>query len=137
MPCVLRFPFGEGVYAGRGGLTPEIIIVSRLSVGTFVDCYRLCQDCVGTFVAEFRVCSVEVIDGVHRMQLNFSEISFTDPVELRSGLGRRGPRHLFLFGGKVEMRTWLLADGPKAQMDKIRPESQDWTPDRLNLVPLQ
>ena len=34
----------------------------------------------------FRVCSVEIIDGVHRMQLDLSEIPFTDSVELRGGL---------------------------------------------------
>ena len=49
-----------------------------------------------TFVAEFGVCSVEVIDGVHRMKLDLGEISVADPVELRSGLGGRRPRHLSL-----------------------------------------
>lgn len=45
-----------------------------------------------TFVAVLVVCSVEVVDGVHRMELDLCEISFADPVGLRGGLGRR-PRH--------------------------------------------
>lgn len=49
-----------------------------------------------TFVAVLGVCSVEVVDGIDRMQLDLGEISVADPVELRSGLGGRGPRHVSL-----------------------------------------
>lgn len=63
------------------------VAVLKLCVGGYIVC---------TFVAVFRVCSVEVIDGVDRMQLNLSEISVADPVELRSGLRGRRPGHLYL-----------------------------------------
>ena len=44
-----------------------------------------------TFVAVFVVCSVEVIDGVHRVELDLGQVSLADPLELRGGLGGRGP----------------------------------------------
>lgn len=53
---------------------------------------HLCA-CVCTFVAVFAMCSVQIVDGVHRMQLDLSEISVADPVELRRGLGGRRSRH--------------------------------------------
>lgn len=39
------------------------------------------------------VSPVEVVDGVHRVELDLSQVSVTDPVELRGGLGGRRPRH--------------------------------------------
>lgn len=45
--------------------------------------------CICTFVAVFMVCSVEVVDGVHRVEFDLGEIFVTDPVELRGGLGGR------------------------------------------------
>lgn len=89
------FPFGEGVYAGRGALIPEIAFCQS-------QCFYAsshCGWCVWgdfTFVAVLGVCSVEVVDGIDRMQLDLGEISVADPVELRSGLGGRGPRHVSL-----------------------------------------
>lgn len=50
---------------------------------------RLSLEGVCTFVAVLRVRSVQVVDGVHRMKLDLGQISLTDSVELRSGLGGR------------------------------------------------
>lgn len=49
-----------------------------------------------TFVAVLGVGSVEVVDGVNRMELDLCEISVAHPVELRSGLGGGRPRHVAL-----------------------------------------
>lgn len=38
--------------------------------------------------------SVEVIDGVHRVELDLCQVFVTDPVELRGALAGRRPRHL-------------------------------------------
>lgn len=57
---------------------------------------HVCGEPVHTFMAVLGVHSVEVIDGVDGMQLDLREVSLADPVELRSGLGRRRPRHIFL-----------------------------------------
>ena len=62
------------------------VAVFTVFEGTFVAVFTVF---VCTFVAVFGVCSVEIVDGAHRMQLDLSEIPFTDPVELRGGLGRR------------------------------------------------
>lgn len=43
------------------------------------------------------VCPVEVVDRIHRVELNLSQVSVTDPVELWGGLGGRRPRHLVSF----------------------------------------
>lgn len=61
----------------------HISLLSLLWIG------RVC-----TFVTVVVVCPVEVIDGVHRVELDLSQVSVTDPVELRGGLGGRRPRHL-------------------------------------------
>lgn len=55
-------------------------------------CVSLCVCC--TFVAVLGVRSVQVVDGVHRVELDLREISVADSVELRGGLGRRRPRHV-------------------------------------------
>lgn len=47
------------------------------------------------------VCPVEVVDGVHRVELDLSQVSVTDPVELRGGLGGRRPRHLVSSQGEL------------------------------------
>lgn len=49
---------------------------------------------VCTFVTVVVVYPVEVVDGAHRVELDLSQISVTDPVELRGGLGGRRPWHL-------------------------------------------
>lgn len=48
---------------------------------------------VCTLLAVF-VHSVEVIDGVHRVELDLCQVFVTDPVELRGALAGRRPRHL-------------------------------------------
>lgn len=47
---------------------------------------------VCTFPAVF-MCSVEVIDGVHRVELDLRQAFVADPVELRRALAGRRPRH--------------------------------------------
>lgn len=44
-------------------------------------------------MAVFVVHPVQVIDGVHRVELDLCEVFVTDPVELRGGMGGRRPRH--------------------------------------------
>lgn len=47
-----------------------------------------------TFVAVFVMHPVQVVDGVHRVELDLGEVFVTDPVELRGGMRRRRPRHV-------------------------------------------
>lgn len=69
--------------------------------------FRVCVCvCVCTFVAVIMVCPVEVVDGVHRMELDLCEISLADPLELRGGLGGGRPRHSLLrFRGLTDNQT--------------------------------
>lgn len=49
---------------------------------------------LSTFLAVFVVHPVQIIDGVHRVELDLCEVFVTDPVELRGGMGGRRPRHV-------------------------------------------
>lgn len=49
---------------------------------------------LSTFVAVFVMHPVQVVDGVHRVELDLGEVFVTDPVELRGGVGGRRPRHV-------------------------------------------
>lgn len=60
----------------------------------------MCIPCSGvqvvlsTFVAVFVMHPVQVVDGVHRVELDLGQVFVTDPVELRGGVGGGRPRHV-------------------------------------------
>lgn len=58
-------------------------------------------------MAVFVMHPVQVVDGVHRVELDLGEVFVTDPVELRGGVRGRRPRHV------VRFSRWLsgLYDG--------------------------
>lgn len=93
-----------GYRSGRGCMPgEEASPLKAAAVASVQACVvlRLSLEGVCTFVAVLRVRSVQVVDGVHRMKLDLGQISLTDSVELRSGLGGRRSWHPSLFGLKV------------------------------------
>lgn len=69
----------------------------------FMDFMYLCRVC--TFVAVFVMHPVQVVDGVHRVELDLGEVLVADPVELRGGVGGRRPRHVLGSHGGLTGRT--------------------------------
>lgn len=45
-------------------------------------------------MAVFVMHPVQVVDGVHRVELDLGQVFVTDPVELRGGVGGGRPRHV-------------------------------------------
>lgn len=66
-------------------------ITSTLVLMGAVEC-PVCA-CVRTFVTVLRMRSVEVIDGVDRVQLDLRQVFVADSVKLRRALRRGRPRH--------------------------------------------
>ena len=58
--------------------------------------------CVCTSVAVLRVHAVQVIDGVHRVELDLRQVSVTDAVRLGGGVGGGRSRHGSSYKGERE-----------------------------------
>lgn len=57
--------------------TQVLLMVNEIQLYFFFK-HRLTRGHNGTFAVLFRVCAVQVIDGVHRVQFNLSHVFITD-----------------------------------------------------------
>lgn len=70
------------------------VVLSSISVVSCVYLGLVLEVVLSTFVAVFVMHPVQVVDGVHRVELDLGEVFVADPVELRGGMGGRRPRHV-------------------------------------------